>query len=114
MGVTGMAEYIEKEIAVKGLRMAHDLDGADFVANIPAADVRENVPVALRIETEEIEGHPTWYRRRFYCPECGLLIRTESWDEERCFGAGTCLRQNIDPKYCPNCGAQMGGAGDGK
>ena len=41
--MTGMAEYIDKTIAVKGLRTAHDLDGADFVANIPAVDAVEVV-----------------------------------------------------------------------
>lgn len=48
-----MAEYIDKDIAVKGLRMAHDLDGADFVANIPAANVRENV---IRTQADRIRN----------------------------------------------------------
>lgn len=79
-----MAEYIDKDIAVKGLRMAHDLEGADFVANIPAADVRENV-----------KGQ--WY-------DVGSLSC-------RCSACG--CKSNRETAFCPNCGAKMGGAEDG-
>lgn len=38
-----MAEYIDREIAAKGLRMAHDHDGEAYINAIPAADVVEVV-----------------------------------------------------------------------
>ena len=37
-----------------------------------------------------------------------MKIRTESWDEKRCFGEGTILKDNSMPRYCPNCGAKIG------
>lgn len=80
------AEYIDKEIAVKGLRMAHDNDGADFVANIPSADVRENV-----------RGRWIKLSRCDKCSVCG-------WETGR-YGSVS--------KFCPDCGAQLlGGAED--
>lgn len=81
-----MAEYIDKDIAVKGLRMAHDLDGADFVSNIPAADVRENVKggwIQYYATTSDNETLP-------YGWECSLCGR---WEMEK------------EP-FC-NCGAKM-------
>ena len=87
-----MAEYIDKAIAVKGLRMAHDLDGADFVSNIPAADVRENV----KGEWVRCDKHIV------KCPKCGNFL------DMRGVNAG-----RGDANFCPNCGAQIGGAEDG-
>ena len=88
-----MAEYIDKNIAVKGLCMAHDLDGADFVANIPAADVRENV-----------EGEWIWKPSNYVmCSICGYERKMEL----------SLQRGWIIPKFCEDCGAEMGGAEDG-
>lgn len=53
-----------------------------------------------------IEGYENrWYRKNFYCASCGIKIRTESWDEKRCFGEGTILKKNDMPNFCPHCGA---------
>lgn len=58
---------------------------------------------------EWIEGYrDRWYRKIFYCSKCSMKIRTESWDEKRCFGEGTILKDNSMPRYCPNCGAKIG------
>lgn len=63
-------------------------------------------PVRLRVEKADIVESNGWYRKRFYC-SCGQLIRTEAWDEKRCFGEGTILKENVMPRFCPNCGAKM-------
>lgn len=64
---------------------------------------------------EWIEGYrDRWYRKNFFCAKCGMKIRTESWDEKRCFGESTILKDNSMPRYCPNCGAWMKGAEDDK
>lgn len=90
--MTGMAEYIDKDIAVKGLRMAHDVDGANFVENIPAADVRENV-VGEWIQHYETTSDKETLPYGWECSLCGR------WEMEK-------------QPFC-NCGAQMGGAEDG-
>lgn len=78
------------------------ISGKD-VREAPAVDAE---PVRLRVEKSDIVDKIRWYRKRFYCP-CGQLIRTESWDEKRCFGQETILKENVMPRYCPNCGARM-------
>lgn len=60
----------------------------------------------LREDIGEAEGRPA-HRRRYYCEYCGELIRTESWTDKRCFGAGTILVNNEMPNFCPNCGAEI-------
>jgi hypothetical protein len=87
-----MAEYIDKDIAVKGLRMAHDVDGANFVENIPAADVRENVKGEWIQHYETTSDNETLP----YGWECSL-----------------CRRWEIEKQPFCNCGAHMvGGAED--
>ena len=61
---------------------------------------------------EWIEGYrDRWYRKIFCCAKCGMKIRTESWDEKRCFGESTILKDNSMPRYCPNCGEKTGQEG---
>jgi len=89
-------EYIDKDIAVKGLRMAHDLEGADFVANIPAADVRENIKAEwipfTRFGEWESDGHGVFRPRLldagFKCSACGTMKYSKT-------------------KWCPDCGAEI-------
>ena len=50
-----------------------------------------------------------WYRKFFYCTECDLLIRTETWDERYMFGCSTALSDNKTPNFCPNCGTRTDG-----
>ena len=74
-------EYINRTIAVKGLRMAHDADGAEFVRLIPAADVVEVVR----------------------CGEC------EWWTKQEASCQGRCARYGFYPTstwYCA-AGAKM-------
>ena len=62
----------------------------------------------MDVYREWIEGyHDRWYRKIFCCAKCGMKIWTESWDEKRCFGAGTILKDNSMPRYCPKCGAML-------
>lgn len=75
---------------------------------------REKKPVSQHavkasfVETREvIENHPTWYRKHLCCSECGTEIRSESWNESRCFGAGTILKDNTVPNFCPVCGSDL-------
>lgn len=81
-----MAEYIDKAITVKGLRMAHYYDGADFVSNIPAADV-----VEVR--------HGRW-----------IYFKLGGWKCSECNNQASfwCMAstQNLSD-YCPHCGAKM-------
>lgn len=53
------------------------------------------------IERAREEG---WYRKKFFCPDCDLLIRIETWDSRYMFGDSTVLKDNRTPNYCPNCG----------
>lgn len=64
--------------------LVKDLDVIEFLQALPAADVRENV-----------KAH--WY-------DVGSLSC-------RCSACG--CKSNRETAFCPNCGAQMGGAEDG-
>ena len=78
----------------------------DFV---PLVDKEEIIQKTEFLEKREwIEGYAgRWYRKKFYCPNCGIKIRTESWDEKRCFGEETILKDNTIPKFCPECGTKL-------
>lgn len=78
------------------------------------AGYRKQSEGELRVETitddftdMELAKERGWYRKRFYCPNCDLLIKTETWDRKYMFGCGTVLKSNDMPTYCPNCGAKM-------
>lgn len=63
---------------------------------------------AFLVKKEWIEGYRgRWYRKKFYCPTCGIKLRTESWNESRCFGIGTILQDCTMPRFCPNCGTKV-------
>ena len=53
-----MAEYIDREIAAKGLRMAHDYDGEAYINAIPAAPVmtKEEWEEKLRAALDKTHG----------------------------------------------------------
>lgn len=66
---------------------------------------------ALKIEISlddfsEAEIEKGWYRKKFFCPNCDLLIKTEHWSHYM-FGMSTILKTNNMPNYCPYCGAKM-------
>ena len=93
-----MAEYIERETAVRAVMAAKWVDGSDgamameIVASQAAADV---APVV----------HTRWAHLggdEWYCPVCGFVITAEgSWDKPT-------------KKYCEDFGAKMdGGENDG-
>lgn len=99
-----MAEYIEKEAPVQFLLASaeglHDTPSwkslleecAEKINRIPAANVRENVKAKWLEDSDpgELIGS------HWACSECNI-----------CFGEPT-AREIF--KFCPNCGAQMGGA----
>lgn len=65
----------------------------------------------VEIDTEdfkdlEIAHERGWYRKKFFCPNCDLLIRIETWDKNYMFGMSTVLKDNHTPNFCPNCGKQ--------
>ena len=64
-------------------------------------------PISARESIDNlVEGHPA-YRKILFCPSCGTKLRIESWTTQRCFGAGTILKDNRNPKYCPDCGVKI-------
>ena len=101
-----MAEYIEREAAIKAIEkadytlIANDADSCksdylrEIIENMPAADV---VPVVHGRWDESKEhfylmnGCKEWIN--FYCSECDAP-------------------NNSPTDYCPNCGAKMDGGAD--
>ena len=116
-----MAEYIEREVALSFpfANGEYDHDNAnehfifgcetykEWLEQIPVANVVPAQTCKLIETREPIEGHPNWYRKRLCCDQCGEQIRLESWDGKRMFGAGTVLRENKMPNFCPTCGAKV-------
>lgn len=85
----------------------------------PASDVAEVKHGELRTEitTEDFDNKDLakkrcWYRKKFYCFECGLLLKIETWEKNHMFGKSSVLKNNETPYYCPNCGAKMDGKED--
>lgn len=65
----------------------------------------------VEIDTEdfknlELAHERGWYRKNFFCTNCNLLIKTETWEDDHMFGCGTVLKDNQTPNFCPNCGKQ--------
>ncbi len=90
---TEMAEYIDKEAAIKAVRENdYEWYATRAVKAIPAADVRENVKGEWIQHYETTSDNETLP----YGWECSLCGR---WEMEK-------------QPFC-NCGAQMGGAEDG-
>ena len=92
-----MAEFIKRDVVMKEIMAAKWMDVYDgamamaIAASAPAADV---APVVHgRIVGSLEDGR---YRRRFSC----------------CGEDATIITQWVWPKYCPNCGAKMGGGAD--
>ena len=84
----------------------------EWIRALPSAQPEQVEPcsVSLIEKLEPIEGYrDRWYRKIFCCAKCGMKIRTETWDEKRCFGKGTILKSNSMPRYCPYCGKKMEG-----
>lgn len=62
------------------------------------------------VETEKIEGIVEGlpaHRKYMLCPLCNENLRIESWTTKRCFGAGTVLKSNKNPDFCPQCGQRI-------
>lgn len=74
-----MYEYIEKEIAVRGLRMGHDEDGAAYVSAIPPASDVERVIRCRDCEFWERDRISVEYMARCRTGESGIRYRA-GWD----------------------------------
>ena len=91
---TGMAEYIEREAAIRFLlndspeqvNYSRE-DAADCIRYMNAADV---APVR----------HGRWTDGDTYCPICG---------KNKFLGLDADIWADWQPDYCPNCGAKMDG-----
>ena len=99
-------------ISLGGKEIFHPEAKKSVVGALDEIHAIDAEPVRLRVEKGDIVELTGWYRKRFYCP-CGQLIRTEAWDEKRCFGHSTILKENVTPNYCPNCGAKVDTEVDG-
>lgn len=100
--VTRMAEYIEREAAIRALTL-HDCDSAGAkmaICDLPAADVAP-VRHGRWLHTEEPLG---W--KDVDCMECSACH--DSWiiEEDYCFDDMPLWN------YCPSCGAKMDGGED--
>lgn len=92
------------------------VDGFAIASSLYKAGYRKQKEVELRVETTtddfedlEIAKERGYHRKKFYCPNCDLLIKIETWESKRMFGMGTVLKTNEMPNFCPNCGAKMKG-----
>lgn len=79
---------------------------AGSCANYSETPVKIAHLAEVRADFGEAEGRPS-HLREYFCEHCAELIRTESWTDERCFGAGTILKNNEMPNFCHNCGAEI-------
>ena len=86
-----MAEYIERELAIKALSRGEGCGSVcrRAIERIPVADVApvRHAKVIDKIYDDHETIKPWDYR--YYCSACKIAIR-DSWI-----------------KYCPNCGAKM-------
>lgn len=48
-----------------------------------------------------------YYRKHYFCPNCGIELGCETFDRKRMFGRGSILVNGEFPKYCPECGAKV-------
>lgn len=59
------------------------------------------------VRRSDVDPELGFYRLHFLCPGCGLALFHETWDETRCFGAGSVLYAVRRPQYCPDCGLKI-------
>lgn len=97
-----MPEYIERDVAIKGIMAAKWMDGYDgamameIAASAPAADV---APVV----------HARWIHSRYEdCTEQFELVKCSQCNHEA-YAMAFYVRGG---NYCPNCGAKMDGGAD--
>ena len=111
-----MKEQIEEmAMLISGNEIQH-CGHRDIAERLYNAGYRKQKEVELREEVTTDDFHDLelakergYHRKKFYCPNCDLLIKTETWDSKRMFGNSTVLKTNEMPKFCPNCGAHIRG-----
>ena len=120
-----MSDLIDRQVAIDALAEHEKSNGhnytlfvdivsecAEIIRDLPSVQPEQVEPcsVSLIEKREPIDGYrDRWYRKIFCCAKCGMKIRTETWNEKRCFWKGTILKDNSMPMYCPNCGKKMEG-----
>ena len=78
-------------------------DSCDYYMDENSKTLKVEISLDDFTEEEKAKG---WYRKKFFCPNCDLLIRTEMWSHYM-FGMSTVLKTNHMPNYCPNCGVKI-------
>lgn len=59
---------------------------------------------ALSVEKETTDFG---YRLIYQCPDCKAKLGHTVHNDKRCFGAGTVMKNNHLPKFCPDCGCEL-------
>lgn len=61
----------------------------------------------LMEKSDEILRTAGCYRQCYRCPNCKVLLGTTTHDGKRCFGRSSVLKNNMLPRFCPDCGEPL-------
>ena len=99
-----MAEYIEREAVLKTVKR---MDGVGGMAVLCREDVEKAINNAPAADVAPVV-HGRWVDkmvRDWHCSECGKKVPRQVYFD------GYCYADKLN--YCPNCGADMRGDGNG-
>ena len=92
-----MAEYIEKEMALKLLTDSMDAYGTFSVERSIYMTARQKIKNIPAVDVAPVV-HGKWENGNAICPCCG---------EDKFKNLDADIWADWQPKYCPNCGAKM-------
>lgn len=96
-----------KEETIKELELLHVATAAPAgsVAGEACHAVNEALDMAIMAlrEPRRVGAHWKRYRDIVQCSNCGFGMFSIAY----VFDKGDCVRTNVIPGYCPNCGAKM-------